>query len=162
MLELNLGFFGKGNLLARKLTDISGRSSIQKCKLISEFNQMVRKRTMRAITKATLLSVLLHGLTATASAEEGTASYYADSLHGNPTASGEPYDKNAMTAAHLDLPFGTRVRVTNLSNNKSVVVRINDRGPHTKGRIIDVSGAAAEKLGLLDSGTAEVFVEIME
>lgn len=95
-------------------------------------------------------------------AEQGAASYYADSLHGNPTASGEPYDMNAMTAAHPTLPFETKVKVTNLSNNKSVIVRINDRGPHTKDRIIDVSGAAAEKLGLLDSGTAEVRVEEVE
>ena len=117
---------------------------------------------MRATIKASLLSVLLYSFTTIASAEEGTASYYADSLHGNPTASGEPYDKDAMTAAHQTLEFGTKVRVTNLSNNKSVVVRINDRGPHTKDRINDVSGAAAEKLGLLDLGTAEVSIEKME
>jgi rare lipoprotein A len=91
--------------------------------------------------------------------EEGTASYYADSLDGNPTASGEPYDKDALTAAHRTLPFDTEVKVTNLSNGKSVVVRINDRGPHTKNRIIDVSGAAAKALDLLDSGTAKVRIE---
>ncbi|MDA9981433.1 septal ring lytic transglycosylase RlpA family protein [Gammaproteobacteria bacterium] len=94
-----------------------------------------------------------------AGAEEGTASYYADSLDGNPTASGELYNRKAMTAAHRTLPFGTTVKVTNLSNDKSVVVRINDRGPHTKNRVIDLSGAAAEKLGLLDSGTARVRIE---
>lgn len=94
-------------------------------------------------------------------AEEGVASYYADSLHGNLTASEEPYDKNAMTAAHRTLAFGTKVKVTNLDNGKSVVVRINDRGPHTGGRIIDVSGAAADKLGLKDSGTARVELEIV-
>ncbi|MFC1688344.1 septal ring lytic transglycosylase RlpA family protein [Pseudomonadota bacterium] len=91
-----------------------------------------------------------------AGTDEGVASYYADSLDGNKTASGEPYDKNAMTAAHRTLPFGTQVKVTNLSNQKEVTVRINDRGPHAKGRIIDVSGAAAKKLGLMDSGTAKV------
>jgi rare lipoprotein A len=117
---------------------------------------------MTAKNKASLLVSLLLCFPFIVGAEKGTASYYADSLHGNPTASGEPYDKNAMTAAHPTLPFETKVKVTNLENNKSVVVRINDRGPHTKDRIIDVSGAAAKKLGLLDSGTAEVRVGEME
>ena len=94
--------------------------------------------------------------------ETGTASYYADSLQGNPTASGEAYDREALTAAHRTLEFGTRVEVTNLDNGKSVVVRINDRGPHTDDRLIDVSEAAAEELGLLDSGTAEVSLEELQ
>ena len=92
--------------------------------------------------------------------EEGAASYYADSLHGNSTASGEPYDRNEMTAAHRTLAFGTKVRVTNLENGKSVVVRINDRGPHAESRIIDLSGAAAEKLGMVDAGEATVRIEV--
>lgn len=103
--------------------------------------------------------MLLICFPALADVEEGVASYYADSLDGNPTASGEPYDKNALTAAHRTLAFGTEVKVTNLDNDRVVVVRINDRGPHTKGRIIDVSGAAAKKLGLLTSGTARVRIE---
>ena len=121
----------------------------------------MRRRTydMKIITKTALLIVLQLGFSVIAGAEEGIAFYYADSLDGNPTASGEPYDKNAMTAAHRTLPFGTKVEFTNLSNDKSVVVRINDRGPHTKNRIIDVSRAAAEKLDILDSGTAKVRVE---
>ena len=121
----------------------------------------MRRRTydMKIITKTALLIVLQLGFSVIAGAEEGIASYYADSLDGNPTASGEPYDKNAMTAAHRTLPFGTKVEVTNLSNDKSVVVRINDRGPHTKNRIIDVSRAAAKKLDILDSGTTKVRVE---
>jgi rare lipoprotein A len=93
--------------------------------------------------------------------EEGAASYYADSLQGNSTASGEPYDRDALTAAHRTLAFGTKVRVTNLDNGRSVVVRINDRGPHVKSRIIDLSGAAAEKLGMLDAGEATVRIEIV-
>lgn len=112
---------------------------------------------MKFITIALIsASLLLAGLTAWAGTEEGKASYYADSLDGNATASGEPYDKDDMTAAHRTLPFGTEVKVTNLSSQKQVTVRINDRGPHAKSRIIDVSGAAAKKLGLLDSGTATV------
>jgi rare lipoprotein A len=110
-----------------------------------------------------ILTVLLYlPAYALAGGEEGIASYYADSLHGNLTASEEPYDKDAMTAAHTTLEFGTRVKVTNLSNGKSVEVVINDRGPHTPKRIIDVSGAAARQLGLIDSGTAKVRIDVLE
>ena len=112
--------------------------------------------------KPIVILVALLGITAAmpALAEKGMASYYADALNGNSTASGEPYDKDDLTAAHRTLEFGTLVKVTNLDNGKSVTVRINDRGPHTKDRIIDVSGAAAAKLGLLDSGTAKVSLEV--
>ena len=98
---------------------------------------------------------------ASADSEEGVASYYADSLAGNPTASGEPYDPQALTAAHKTLEFGTKVRVTYPKNGKSVEVVINDRGPHVDGRIIDLSRAAAEAIGLIDDGTGTVVVEIL-
>lgn len=98
---------------------------------------------------------------ACASVQTGIASYYADALHGNTTASGEPYDRNDLTAAHPSLDFGTRVEVTNLDNGKSVVVTINDRGPHVGDRIIDLSHAAAERLEMMDSGLAEVRLEIL-
>lgn len=94
--------------------------------------------------------------------ETGNASYYGSQHQGQRTASGERFEQNALTAAHRQLPFGTRVKVTNLSNDKSVVVRINDRGPHTRGRLIDVSRAAAEQLGMLRSGTARVRVQDLE
>ena len=94
--------------------------------------------------------------------ETGTASYYGAKHHGNKTASGEPFNQNALTAAHRRLPFGTQVKVTNLDNNRSVVVRITDRGPHTRGRLIDVSHAAAERLGMLRSGTAKVRVQALD
>jgi len=93
--------------------------------------------------------------------QEGEASYYADSLHGNKTASGAPYDKNAMTAAHRSLPFDTRVKVTYLKTGKSVEVVINDRGPHAKGRIIDLSGAAAQAVGLVEDGHGKVKLEVL-
>lgn len=114
---------------------------------------------MKKVVLAGLMISFLCGTALRAMAEEGIASYYADSLHGNPTASGEPYDRDALTAAHRDLPMDTMVKVTNLDNDESVVVRINDRGPHTDERIIDVSGAAAEKLGMIDAGTATVRIE---
>ena len=93
--------------------------------------------------------------------ETGTASYYGAKHHGNKTASGEPFNQNALTAAHRQLPFGTQVKVTNLDNDKSVVVRINDRGPHTRGRLIDLSRKAAEQLGMISSGTARVRVQAL-
>jgi rare lipoprotein A len=93
--------------------------------------------------------------------EKGEASYYADSLHGNTTASGETYDKNGMTAAHRTLDFGTVVKVTYLKTGKSVEVTINDRGPNAKDRIIDVSGAAARQLGMIDDGHGPVTVEVL-
>lgn len=96
------------------------------------------------------------------SCETGTASYYASEFHGKKTASGEKYNMNALTAAHNTLPFNTYVKVTNLSNNLSVIVRINDRGPHTKKRIIDLSKAAAKKIGLIQCGVAKVKVEIID
>ena len=96
---------------------------------------------------------------AVAGVQMGKASWYGGKWHGGPTASGERYNKRSMTAAHRSLPFGTRVRVTNLRNGKSVVVRINNRGPYTKGRIIDMSEAAAEKLGMIKAGVVPVKVE---
>lgn len=91
----------------------------------------------------------------------GMASWYGPGFHGRMSASGEIFDENALTAAHLYLPFGTQVRVTNLDNGNSVVVRINDRGPYTGGRIIDVSAAAAQNLGMINSGVAPVRLEIL-
>ena len=117
---------------------------------------------MRALKTMLLLMLLTLHTMALAETEEGMASYYADSLQGNLTASEQPYDKDAMTAAHRTLAFGTRIRVTNLDNGKSVEVVINDRGPHSQKRIIDVSGAAARQLGLMDSGTASVRIDVLE
>jgi len=99
---------------------------------------------------------------ATTSLGSGTASYYAGKFHGRRTASGEAFDNGAMTAAHRTLPFGSLVRVTNPANGRSVVVRINDRGPFTRGRMIDVSRAAAEELGLITRGHATVELELIE
>lgn len=93
--------------------------------------------------------------------EEGIGTYYADKYHGRSTASGEPYNKFNFTAAHRTLPFGTWVLVTNLTNNRSVRVRINDRGPFTKGRIIDLSRAAAEQIDMIRTGEVRVRMQII-
>lgn len=92
--------------------------------------------------------------------QQGQASFYADSLNGEMTASGVPYDKNALTAAHLSLPFGTRLKVTYLENGQSVEVTVNDRGPYADDRILDLSAAAADKLGLRDAGHGKVKIEV--
>lgn len=93
--------------------------------------------------------------------QKGWASWYGPGLHGNLTASGERFNQYDMTAAHRNLPFGTWVRVTNLNNNRSVVVRINDRGPYTGGRIIDISAAAARVVRMRQSGVALVRVDVL-
>jgi len=93
--------------------------------------------------------------------QSGKASYYGFKYQGLPTASGEIFDLNQLTAAHKTLPFGTKVKVTNLANNRWVVVRINDRGPFVKGRIIDLSQAAANQLEMVQSGTAQVKLEVL-
>jgi rare lipoprotein A len=91
--------------------------------------------------------------------QHGLASWYGGRHHGGPTASGERFDKRAMTAAHRSFKMNTRVRVTNKRNGRSVIVRINDRGPFVRGRIIDVSEAAAEQLGMKKAGVVPVKVE---
>ena len=96
-----------------------------------------------------------------ASSFQGQASWYGPKFHGRRTANGERFNQNAMTAAHPSLKFGTKVKVTNLNNGRSVVVRINDRGPFVGGRVIDVSAAAARSLKMIQSGVAPVQVTIM-
>lgn len=92
----------------------------------------------------------------------GFASYYASSFHGRRTASGETYNQNALTAAHRTLPFGSRLRVTEISSGKSVEVRINDRGPFRKDRIVDLSRRAAEELGFVAAGLTRVRIEVLD
>ncbi len=94
-----------------------------------------------------------------AAIQTGEASYYAHQFHGRKTANGEIFDMNKLTAAHRNLPFGTKLRVTNLQNGKQVTVRVNDRGPFVKGRIIDVSYEAAKQLDMIRSGIADVTIE---
>ncbi|MBI2428020.1 MAG: septal ring lytic transglycosylase RlpA family protein [Ignavibacteriales bacterium] len=96
------------------------------------------------------------------STAEGLASYYADDFHGKKTANGEIFDMHKLTAAHRSYPFDTKVKVTNLDNGKSVIVRVNDRGPFKLERIMDLSFGAAEALDMTKSGTAKVRLEVVE
>jgi rare lipoprotein A len=93
--------------------------------------------------------------------ETGEASWYGGKFHGRQTASGEIYDMHGISAAHKTLPLGTRVRVTNLNNDRQLVVRVNDRGPFVKGRIIDCSREAARQLGYLEAGVTPVRIEVV-
>ena len=114
------------------------------------------KKPMMAMLTAGLLS--LAAASTDASAQTGIASWYK---MGKVTANGERFNPQGMTAAHRYLPFGTRVRVTNLRNGRKITVRINDRGPFVKGRIIDLAQGAARKIGLTASGTAKVRLEVI-
>lgn len=91
----------------------------------------------------------------------GVVSWYGGKFHGRKTASGEKYDKHELTAAHKSLPFGTKVKVTNIRNGKSVVVEINDRGPYAKSRVLDLSQAAFSEIGHTNTGVMQVEYEIM-
>jgi peptidoglycan lytic transglycosylase len=115
--------------------------------------------SIRRMFIATLVAVSFAAIGGSASAETGRASWYALT---SKTASGERCDPGALTAAHRTLPFGTKVKVENLRNGRSVVVRINDRGPFVAGRIIDLTKAAAGKLGFINSGVTSVRLTVME
>ncbi len=108
-----------------------------------------------------LLSACSSQRTSTDAAVSGQASWYGAQHHGNKTASGERFNQNALTAAHRTLAFGSKVKVTNTLNNKSVTVRINDRGPYSKGRIIDLSRAAAKKIDMINRGVAPVRIQVL-
>ncbi len=107
-----------------------------------------------------LILLFLYGTISAQSVEYGEASYYADKFEGSKTASGDLYKRNLLTAAHRTLPFGTKLRVTNVNNNKSVVVKVNDRGPHIKGRIVDLSRKAMDILQGLNDGVINVKIEV--
>ena len=111
-----------------------------------------------AATAAAIVAIACLATPLAASAQTGHASWYK---MGKVTANGERFNPNGLTAAHRTLPFGTRVRVKNLKNGRSVVVRINDRGPFIKGRVIDLALGAARKIGLHRSGTARVALQVL-
>lgn len=106
-------------------------------------------------------AVFWHDAAVSAALRSGRASYYADKFHGRRTASGEVFLQTAMTAAHRDLPMGTMLRVTHESSGRSVIVRVNDRGPFAGNRVIDLSKAAARELGMLNAGIADVTLELL-
>lgn len=123
--------------------------------LVVIFPQMIGMRFLY------LTFILLSSLTAFAQKTEGMASFYADRFHGRPTSTGEAYDKQALTAASKDYPYGTILEVTEVVSGKSVQVRVNDCGPHNPRRLIDLSRAAAKQIGLLRKGVARVKLRVV-
>lgn len=136
---------------------------------IFSYKVLIMKR-IKLVFISVLLVILTACSTATSNinnqqrdvAEQGKASFYADKYHGRTTASGERFSQQAASAAHLRLPFGTKVKVTNIANNKSVVVRINDRGPYIRGRIIDLSKAMFKKIADPKVGVIDVTVTVID
>lgn len=122
-----------------------------------------RQRRPRGLLAIAILALALPfgAARANVTVQEGLVSWYGQRFHERPTASGELFDAGAMTMAHPTLPFGTRVRVTNLRNGRSVVLRVNDRGPFVGTRIADLSEAAAAALGMLRRGIAQARIEVL-
>ncbi len=109
-----------------------------------------------------IIFLLLTGYSNSENVFEGNCSYYSYSLDGKKTASGEIYNKHKLTCAHRTLPFNTKLRITYVKTGKRVTVKVNDRGPYTKGRVLDISSAAAKKIGLLQDGTGKVKCEVLK
>jgi len=117
---------------------------------------------MRIVTLLMTVAMVMTAGLALAQSEEGVANFYSDKFVGKKTASGEPYDKNALTAAHKKLAYGTKVKVTNVENGKSVVVTVNDRMAPKNAAVIDVTRRAAEELGFVKAGKAKVKLEVQK
>jgi rare lipoprotein A len=109
-----------------------------------------------------LVTMAMVGNAAAQASEEGVANFYSDKFEGKKTASGEVYDKSGLTAAHKKLPFGTKVKVTNVENSKSVVVTVNDRMAASNAAVIDVTRRTAEELGFVKAGKAKVKLEVQK
>ena len=130
-------------------------------KPVARRDRPARRRPAGLLALAVLALTLPFGANATVTIQEGLVSWYGERFHERPTASGELFDVNAMTMAHPTLPFGTKVKVTNLRNGRSVVLRVNDRGPFVGQRIADLSQAAASYLGMLRRGIAHARLEVL-
>ena len=141
------------------LTILPGVDSL---KTISDWKLLLLSVTVICLAACSLpLSRIPPPIIAPRASQTGIASWYGPGFHGKTTASGVIYNQNELTAAHQTLPLGTRVLVTNLDNGRSIEVLINDRGPFAKGRIIDLSYAAAETLGMIGPGTIPVRIEVV-
>jgi peptidoglycan lytic transglycosylase len=126
-------------------------------------NALGRTKQRRIVAiLVTLATVSMMGIAAGQTGEEGVANFYSDKFQGKKTASGEVYDKNGLTASHKKIPYGTKVKVTNVENGKSVVVTVNDRMAASNPAVIDVTRRAAEELGFVKAGKAKVKLEVQK
>jgi rare lipoprotein A len=128
----------------------------------TEFSPSWDEKFQRQILPMPIAQIQLLASAAVRSVSTGQASWYGPGFYGNRTANGEVFRPGTLTAAHRSLPFGTRVRVTNLTNGRSTVVRINDRGPFHGNRVIDLAHGAAQNLGVISSGVAQVKLEVLD
>lgn len=149
------------NLMAEAKAGNNIKPRTTLAKIVTNTNQSLNSRISLATKDRTQHNFTQSARTSIANSFGGRASWYGPGFHGRLTANGEVYNQNAMTAAHPSLEFGTKVEVTNLNNGRSVVVRINDRGPYAGGRVIDLSAAAARSLNMIHSGVAPVQVNIL-
>jgi rare lipoprotein A len=125
------------------------------------YSTFIRFSASIVVSSCLALGLAACGTSKSAFTQTGQGSYYADKFRGRPTASGTPYRPSKLTAAHNTLPFGTKIRVTNTRTGRSVKVTVNDRGPHVKGRIVDLSKKAARRIGLVDAGVAPVQLKVV-
>ena len=148
--------------IPRLLVVVLGAASLAACAQSSRQASFQHDRTPSSAANKHVASVRKHTPFARhtpATPTQGVASFYTE---GQETASGEKFDTNDLTAAHPTLPFGTRLRVTNVATGRSVTVRVNDRGPYVAGRVVDVSHSAANALGMVESGTAKVKLDVVQ
>lgn len=150
----------KAALTSKKVTARKSEAKIKTSKKAVKSAQKFAKT--KTVKKKTVSLAQKHKNTPRQHFQSGVASYYADKFNGRRTANGERFDNKEMTAAHRSLPFGTLIEVTNMRNGKKVVVRVNDRGPYTHARVLDLSKNAARQLGMHNTGVAQVKVAVLD
>jgi rare lipoprotein A len=150
-----------GRRHSRQRRSSGGRGLVGALALLALAGGAVGCATTRPEQPSTIRELPEGGREGVSRVQEGRASWYGKEQHGRATASGERFNMYELTAAHRTLRMGTRVRVINLRNGRNVIVRINDRGPYSRGRVIDVSYAAARQLGMLDAGIIQVRLEVL-
>lgn len=163
------GFLTFGSLNSVAATKHANSTAVKKHLVAKTAKKSVKKTALKAKVSANKRALVkkkslkeLHKHTARSHYQSGVASYYADKFNGRRTANGEKFSNSEMTAAHKTLPFGTLVEVTNMRNGRSVVVRVNDRGPYAHARVVDLSKAAARQLGMQHTGTAQVKLAVLD
>lgn len=155
------GFFTFGTLNSVAATKHAKTAIVAKAP--KQASKKIAPKAKKSTTKKKAVSLAQkHQNTPRKHYQSGVASYYSDKFNGRRTANGERFDNGAMTAAHRSLPFGTLIEVTNVRNGKKVVVRVNDRGPYTHARVLDLSKNAARQLGMHHSGVAQVKVAVLD
>lgn len=160
-ISLSLGLF---TLLSSSIVTVANAVTLEQnsTEITKSLDLQNREREQNLLTNESLNWSTNQPVQIAQQVYRGGASWYGPGFHGRLTANGETFNSNHLTAAHRTLPFGTRLRVTNLNNGRTVVVRINDRGPFIKGRIIDLSAAAARQIRMIESGVASVKVEVIK